>query len=196
MQTSILSAEEIRALCQNPKPMISPFSETKRWRHPDYPNSVGVSGGLDYNGYCIHLDNKWSVISPLIGTIDIANLDIIKPNFTLTTTSDSYILAPKSCVLGVSIERFEMPDTVVARTAHKSTYARIGLDDIVTPIEAGWRGHLTIEVRNNTPIPIVLRAGMPITQLIFEWVRPSQYKGVYNNQPAVPVSALGNGGNQ
>lgn len=191
--SSILSGDDIRRLCQSDKPMISPFMEKYRWRHKDYPDSEGISGGNDYNGHCIHLSNKWSVINPLIGMIDIANLDAIKSDFTLTTIADSYILAPHSCVLGVSIERFDMPLNVIARTAHKSTYARIGLDDIVTPIEAGWKGFLTIEVRNNSPIPIMLRAGMPITQLVFEWVTAgSGYDGIYQHQQQVPTPTLGN----
>ncbi len=191
--SAILSGDDIRRLCQGDKPMMSPYLESYRWRHPDYPDSEGISGGRDYNGYCIHLSNKWSVINPLIGMIDIANLDRIKSDFTLTTIADSYILAPHSCVLGVSVERFDMPLNVIARTAHKSTYARLGLDDIVTPIEAGWKGFLTMEMRNNSPIPIMLRAGMPCTQLVFEWVKTgSGYDGIYQHQQQVPTPALGN----
>ena len=191
--SAILSGDDIRRLCQSDKPMLSPHLESYRWRHPDYPGSEGISGGRDYNGYCIHLSNKWSVINPLIGMIDVANLDAIKSDFTLTTIADSYILAPHSCVLGVSVERFNMPLNVIARTAHKSTYARLGLDDIVTPIEAGWEGFLTIEVRNNGSIPIMLRAGMPITQLVFEWVQAGAgYDGIYQGQQQVPTPALGN----
>jgi dCTP deaminase len=195
--SAILSGDDIRRLCQGYKPMMSPYLESYRWRHPDYPGSEGISGGRDYNGYCIHLSNKWSVINPLIGMIDIANLDRIKSDFTLTTIADSYILAPHSCVLGVSVERFDMPLNVIARTAHKSTYARLGLDDIVTPIEAGWKGFLTIEVRNNGSIPIMLRAGMPITQLVFEWVQAGAgYDGIYQHQQQVPTPALGMNNNR
>lgn len=186
MQTSILSAEEIRALCKSDKPMISPFSETKRWH--------GISGGPDYNGYCISLGDEWLENNAL--KIDTANIGASDKHIK-QITKDTFTLAPNASVLAVSAERFIMPRNVMALSFGKSTLARINVVTHVTPIEAGWSGHLTIEIHNaNKYTEVVLREGLPITQLVFFWVMPSQYGGIYNNQPAVPVSALGNGGNQ
>lgn len=186
MQTSILSAEEIRALCDGPKPMLTPFQETYR-RH-------GISGGLDYNGYCISLGDEWVENNALkIDTAYIKAADQYKKRLH----SKHYTLAPGASVLAVSRERFAMPPNVLALSFGKSTLARINVVTHVTPIEAGWSGHLTIEIHNaNKSTEVVLREGLPITQLVFFWVMPSQYGGIYNNQPAVPVSALGNGGKQ
>lgn len=186
MTTSILSAEEIRELCQSDKPMLTPFQAPYRWH--------GISGGPDYNGYCISLGDEWLENNALkIDTACIKAADQHKKSLH----SKHYTLAPGASVLAVSRERFAMPPNVLALSFGKSTLARINVVTHVTPIEAGWSGHLTIEIHNaNKSTEVVLREGLPITQLVFFWVMPSQYDGIYQHQPAVPVSALGNGGNQ
>ena len=186
MITSILSAAEIRALCQSDKPMLTPFQEPYRWH--------GVSGGLDYNGYCISLGDKWVENNAL--RIDTACIKAANTH-KKSLRSKHYTLAPGASVLAVSRERFDMPPNVLALSFGKSTLARINVVTHVTPIEAGWSGHLTIEINNaNKSTEVVLREGLPITQLVFFWVMPSQYDGIYQHQPAVPVSALGNGASQ
>lgn len=181
--SSILSGDDIRRLCQGDKPMISPFSEKKRWH--------GISGGLDYHGYCIHLGNRWMTSTAPI--VDMKNIAATKHLWT-DETADSYTLAPGACVLAVSQERFIVPKNVFIRSFGKSTFAREGGDTIITPFEAGWEGYPTIEIVNhNKSKAIKLWSGMPITQLVFEWVQAgSGYDGIYQHQQQAPVSALGN----
>ncbi len=177
---AILADREIRQLCKNNKPLIAPFAERYDWH--------GISGGLDNNGYCIALGNQWQINAAPI--IDAANL---KAQFIINKTADEFVLAPNSCVLATSHEIFDLPDGIMALSFGKSTLARINLVTHVTPLEAGWRGHLTIEVANlNNRTEIILRAGMPITQIVFFRVSGSPYTGQYQNQPPVPIAALGN----
>lgn len=181
---AILADREIRQLCINSKPLIAPFAERYDWH--------GISGGLDNNGYCISLGDQWKInAAPIIDTADLKDKN--NDRFIIDNTGDQFILLPNSCVLATSREIFDLPDGIMALSFGKSTLARINLVTHVTPLEAGWRGHLTIEIANlNRRTKIVLNAGMPITQIVFFRVSGSAYTGQYQNQPPVPVVALGN----
>ena len=181
--SSILSGNDIRRLCQGNKPMISPFSEKRRW--------YGISGGLDYHGYCITLSDQWSVMTA--PRIDTANIGASDKHIKLIT-KDTFTLAPNASVLAVSAERFIMPRNVMALSFGKSTLARIHVVTTITPIEAGWEGYLTIEISNKNKMSEVdLHAGLPITQLVFFWVTEgSGYDGIYQHQQQAPTPALGN----
>ena len=49
----------------------------------------------------------------------------------------------------------------------KSTYARCGLVLNVTPLEPEWRGKVTLEISNTTPLPAKIYANEGIGQLLF-----------------------------
>jgi deoxycytidine triphosphate deaminase len=51
--------------------------------------------------------------------------------------------------------------------AHNSTYARIGIIVNVTPLEPEWKGKVTIEISNTTPLPAKVYAGEGIAQVLF-----------------------------
>ena len=50
---------------------------------------------------------------------------------------------------------------------HNSTYARCGIVTNFTPLEAGWEGHITIEISNTTPLPARIYANEGIAQILF-----------------------------
>ena len=50
---------------------------------------------------------------------------------------------------------------------HNSTYARCGIIVNVTPLEPEWRGRITIEISNTTPLPAKIYAGEGIAQILF-----------------------------
>jgi dCTP deaminase len=88
-----------------------------------------------------------------------------------------------------------MPDDVIAICVGKSTYARLGLFVNITPLEAGWRGQLTIELTNSASLPVRVYAGMGIAQLLFfEGERPkvtyADRKGKYQDQTGVTLPRL------
>ena len=60
-----------------------------------------------------------------------------------------------------------MPDNVTVICIGKSTYARIGLIANLTPAEAGWRGHLTLEFSNSSSADCRVYANEGIVQLLF-----------------------------
>jgi len=90
-----------------------------------------------------------------------------------------------------SIERFNMPDDLLAQVCDKSTLARRGLFVQNTIIEPGWRGHLTLELTAHRDV--LLAPGSPIAQIVFETletptIRP--YDGKYQDQQAGAVNAV------
>ena len=99
-----------------------------------------------------------------------------KPNFALANT----------------IEDFALPHDVSAQVCDKSTYARLGLSCFNTFFDPGFIGNATLELVNLSTETIVIRAGEPICQFVFNWLdRPSQraYDGKYQFQRKAPVPA-------
>jgi dCTP deaminase len=79
---------------------------------------------------------------------------------------------------------------IAARVEGKSSLARLGLAVHVTAptIHAGFRGPIQLEIKHHGPMPIKLRTGMKICQLIFEMTlgMPDRaYKGQFLGQAAV-----------
>jgi dCTP deaminase len=99
-----------------------------------------------------------------------------------------FILPGRSYGLGVAIERLHLPENVSALCVGKSTYARCGIIANVTPAEAGWQGHLTLELSNSSAADCRVYAGEGIVQMVFlqgESCQTSYLKraGKYQRQP-------------
>jgi dCTP deaminase len=78
-----------------------------------------------------------------------------------------FILPGRSYGLGVAIEHLHLPDHVSALCLGKSTYARCGIIANVTPAEAGWQGHLTLEFSNSSAADCRIYAGEGVVQMVF-----------------------------
>lgn len=101
---------------------------------------------------------------------DLPVLDPSKGFETSTFEADVYILEPGEFLLASTLEKIEVPDDLVAVVDGKSTLGRLGLAVHVTAgfIDPGFRGNITLEMRNLNIYPIRLRKDMPICQLGFE----------------------------
>lgn len=86
---------------------------------------------------------------------------------TRRTGSDHIIIPPNSFALAETVEIFDIPRDVLAICVGKSTYARCGIIVNVTPLEPEWRGKVTIEISNTTPLPAKIYANEGIAQMIF-----------------------------
>ncbi|RMH27080.1 MAG: dCTP deaminase, partial [Planctomycetota bacterium] len=69
--------------------------------------------------------------------------------------------------LAETVERFDIPREILVICVGKSTYARCGLIVNVTPLEPEWRGVITLEISNTTPLPAKVYANEGLAQLIF-----------------------------
>jgi len=82
---------------------------------------------------------------------------------------DAFILHPGEFVLGSTSERVTLPDDLVARIEGKSSLGRLGLLIHSTAgfVDAGFSGHITLELSNVANLPITLYPGMKIGQVSF-----------------------------
>ena len=82
---------------------------------------------------------------------------------------DPFILHPGEFVLGSTYERIAVPNDLVGRVEGKSSLGRLGLLIHSTAgfIDAGFDGHITLELANVASLPITLYPGMKIGQVSF-----------------------------
>ena len=83
--------------------------------------------------------------------------------------TDPLILHPGEFLLGSTLEKITLPNDLVARLEGKSSLGRLGLLIHSTAgfVDAGWDGHLTLELSNVANLPITIYAGMKIGQISF-----------------------------
>jgi dCTP deaminase len=83
--------------------------------------------------------------------------------------SQPFMLHPGEFALGSTLERIAVPDDLVARIEGKSSLGRLGLLIHSTAgfIDAGFDGHVTLELANVASLPITLYPGMKIGQVSF-----------------------------
>jgi dCTP deaminase len=154
--------------------MITPFEPhlIREIQHDTGLPQRVISYGLSSYGYDLRLSPKeFRVFRHIPGTIvdpkqfNPANLD---PADLHTDANGSYFILPAhSYGLGVALERLAVPNNVSVLCIGKSTYARIGLIANLTPAEAGWRGHLTLEFSNSSSADCRVYANEGIVQLLF-----------------------------
>src|SRR5437879_5351669 len=101
-------------------------------------------------------------------------IDVKQPQEELTelveiNDDEPFILHPGEFVLGSTLEVVSLPDDLVARLEGKSSLGRLGLLIHSTAgfVDAGWSGHLTLELSNVANLPIAIYPGMKIGQISF-----------------------------
>jgi dCTP deaminase len=80
---------------------------------------------------------------------------------------DFFILPAHSYGLGVAVECLRIPDNITCLFIGKSTYARLGQIANLTPGEAGWQGHLTLEFSNSSGADCRIYANEGVVQALF-----------------------------
>lgn len=168
---------------------IEPFEQnTKR--------AGRVSYGVSSYGYDIRVGSVFKIFTNV-------NSQIIDPKRfsdsafvtvdVAQTGADHVLIPPNSFALCETIEYVSIPRNVLAICVGKSTYARCGIIVNVTPIEPEWRGKITLEISNTTPLPAKIYANEGIAQLIFlkgDQVCSKSYadkNGKYQDQPGLTL---------
>lgn len=175
----ILSAQSIRGIPE----LVTPFVE--RTVHKG-----GMSYGLANCGYDL-----------TIGSLGKSFVDAVRMGVSYMSEeqwpeAQHRMMLPRGFLLISVAERIKLPNDIVGFIKDKSSWARKGLAVQNTVAEPGWEGHLTLELSNNTDDQLFLEIGMPICQLMFQWLdkaTDSPYAGKYQNQPPKPVVALREG---
>lgn len=124
-----------------------------------------ISYGVTSYGYDLRLGRKFKVFTNAhCAIVDPKHFD--SKSF-IDMEADECLIPPNSFALAETVEHLEIPRDVIAICVGKSTYARIGIIVNVTPLEPEWRGKVTIEISNTTPLPAKVYAGEGIAQVLF-----------------------------
>ena len=150
----VLSDRSIREALAAGRISIDPFDEELV-----QPSSVDV-----------RCDHRFRVFHP--GRYPFIDVKQAMPDLTELVEIDdgrAFILHPGEFVLGSTLEVVTLPDDLVARLEGKSSLGRLGLLIHSTAgfVDAGWSGHLTLELSNVANLPIAIYPGMKIGQISF-----------------------------
>ena len=126
-----------------------------------------ISYGTSSYGYDVRLGRKFKLFSAVHAEGLIIDPKKMSGKAFVDVEGDYCIIPPNHYALAETMEYFEIPRDVTGIAVGKSTYARCGIIANITPLEAGWKGKLTIEVSNSTPLPVKLYAEEGICQLLF-----------------------------
>ncbi len=154
MTPVLLSDRDIRAQLDSGRVALSPYDPSMV-----QPSSVDVR--LD-RFFRLFDNHKYSVIDPAQEQPELTRL-------VETAPDEAFILHPGEFVLGSTYEVVSLPDDISARLEGKSSLGRLGLLTHSTAgfIDAGFSGHVTLELSNVATLPITLWPGMKIGQLCF-----------------------------
>ena len=176
--------------------MIQPFEPQLIRQFHDRPV---ISYGLSSFGYDVRLSPvEFRIFRHIPGTVvdpKHFNPDNLEPSKLQSDDSGSYFVLPAhSYGLGVALERLEIPEYITVICMGKSTYARCGIIANVTPGEACWRGHLTLEFSNSSSADCRIYANEGVVQLLFLEGEPCSInydarRGKYQDQPEVVTLA-------
>ena len=150
----ILSDRTIREAVEAGRIVIEPFDPAKV-----QPSSVDLT-----------LDRHFRVFRNHTRAVIDVKQDMTDLTEPVEIPSDGvFLLHPGEFVLGATAERIALPDDLVGRIEGKSSLGRLGLLIHTTAgfVDAGFEGHLTLELSNVATLPITLYPGMKIGQISF-----------------------------
>ena len=150
-----------------------------------------ISFGVSSYGYDVRVGRHFKVFTNVYGAV--VDPKKFATNAFVDIEGDSCIIPPNSFALAETVEYFEIPRDILCVCVGKSTYARCGIIVNVTPLEPEWRGRITIEISNTTPLPAKVYANEGIAQILFfraEAVCQTSYadkKGKYQDQKGLTL---------
>nr|WP_245912079.1 dCTP deaminase [Calothrix elsteri] len=180
--------------------MITPFEPSliREITENDVARRV-ISYGLSSYGYDIRLSSKeFRIFRHIPGTvIDPKNFNPqnLESSQLHTDALGSYFILPAhSYGLGVALERIVVPSNITVICIGKSTFARCGIIANLTPAEAAWRGHLTLEFSNSSSADCRIYANEGVVQLLFLEGEPCETsydarQGKYQDQSEIVTLA-------
>jgi dCTP deaminase len=156
---SIMVDRDIRSRCRRDLhghlPMIDPFVDER----------------LQPTSYDVLLGNTFQVIDKThMHRVDMSDPQTFKDLYhRLEVPDDGFYAVPsKGAVLACTKERVCIPPDVVGVIVGKSGVARLFLQvEQAGFLDPNFQGVVTMELYNQLPVPIILRPGQPIAQLVF-----------------------------
>ncbi|MEI2638669.1 MAG: dCTP deaminase [Microthrixaceae bacterium] len=151
----ILSDASIRKLVESDGLGIDPYDPQRV-----QPASIDVCLGTQFrvmrNSRLTHIDPRVHDNS-IMDTVDVP-------------IDEPFVLHPGEFALGHTSERLRLPDNLVGIVNGKSSLGRMGLQVHATAgfVDPGFEGVIVLELSNVANLPILLRPGMKIAQMVFQ----------------------------
>jgi dCTP deaminase len=153
-----------------------------------------ISYGVSSFGYDVRVADEYKVFTDVYSVVvDPKQFD---PRSFVDVKADYCIIPPRSFALARTLEYFRIPNDILVVCVGKSTYARCGIIVNVTPLEPEWRGYLTLEISNTTPLPAKIYSNEGLAQLLFfqgdevPEVTYAMKSGKYQDQRGVTLPRL------
>ncbi len=156
----ILSDRTIREQLAAGRIVIDPLDESLI-----QPSSIDVRISNRFRVFRNHTRGVIDVKRDMVDLTELVELPVDAEG----TSETAFMLHPGEFVLGSTLERIAVPNDLVGRVEGKSSLGRLGLLIHSTAgfIDAGFDGHITLELANVASLPITLYPGMKIGQVSF-----------------------------
>jgi dCTP deaminase len=150
----LLSDRDIRTAIETKRVVVEPYD-------PDMVQPSSLDVRLD-RYFRVFENHRYPHIDPAEDQPELTRL--VEP-----PGDEPFVLHPGEFVLASTYEIVTLGDDISARLEGKSSLGRLGLLTHSTAgfIDAGFSGHLTLELSNVATLPIKLWPGMKIGQLCF-----------------------------
>lgn len=150
----ILADASIRAQVEAGRLLIEPYDPSLV-----QPASVDVRLGRQFR---VMRTNRLTHIDPM--TANDGLMDVVD-----VPDSEQFVLHPGEFALGHTAETFTLPDDLVGIVNGKSSLGRLGLQVHATAgyVDPCFSGTIVLELSNVATLPIVLRPGMKVAQMVF-----------------------------
>lgn len=165
----ILTHNEIRSLIESKQLIIDPLD-----REAIGPASIDLTLSPE-----IRIFENIEQSIEMRETMDFKN--VTRPMII----EDQYIMKPNQLVLGITVERIQLPDTVAGWLNSRSRFARMGLMVHLTApfVQPGVKGRQVLEIYNTGPNNLALIPGEKLCQLILEECSSAaSYAGHFQDQ--------------
>jgi len=159
---SLLSDRSIIAEINTGRIKIKPFEINNV-----QPASVDLRLGNKFRIF--NFRNSTSVVN---GFIDTKNIDSNLTRLIDIGLDEYFVLKPGQFALGTTLEYVSIPDNIVGRIEGRSSLGRLGLLVHATAgyIDPGFKGTLTLELSNLSPLPIAIYPNSRICQVSFQYM--------------------------
>lgn len=151
----VLPQQEIRQYVERGELVFDPPIEDSQWG----PTSVDLRLGLDFTKIRKVQGVTISVAHGLqsVGSTGLWDTDTLKERDKFGKRP-TFTLSPTEFVLSRTYESVRIPYDLIGLIEGRSTYARVGLSMHQTApwIHPGFRGRITLEMRNSGPLDIAL----------------------------------------
>ena len=146
---------------------------------PFDPGQVGP-GSID-----LRLSSEFRVLKKLRHAIPVEEDTDLSAISERIVAEEAFVLMPSETVLGMTLERIQLPPYLCGWIQGRSRFARIGLLVHMTAsfVQPGINNRQVLEISNLAPFPLLLKPGARLCQLIIERTEgTAQYKGKHKDQ--------------